>query len=245
MFLRSSSPLSEEADTCSCGSCVEKPSRFCIFLRITQGCGHAEIVAALTDDNEKHALGTNIARLVDRYQMVDKLQPVFSDSKSRNARYYIADNFLQAWLGVAKPAREEARLKPLDKAIAPALRRLETLEGFAFEKLIRALHLETSRKGKGDFELSRLQLGYWNRPRDVSKAIEIDLVALDEPNRRVRFGSCKRSSDAHDVAVFEQHVNRFLQAKGHQHLAAWDREMVLFSPCFRSVSAPLTSAMVV
>jgi len=232
MFLRSSSPLSEEADTWFLRELRGKAVSVLHFLADHAGCGHAEIVAALTDDNEKHALGTNIARLVDRYQMVDKLQPVFSDSKSRNARYYIADNFLQAWLGVAKPAREEARLKPLDKAIAPALRRLETLEGFAFEKLIRALHLETSRKGKGDFELSRLQLGYWNRPRDVSKAIEIDLVALDEPNRRVRFGSCKRSSDAHDVAVFEQHVNRFLQAKGHQHLAAWDREMVLFSPLF-------------
>jgi hypothetical protein len=82
----------------------------------------------------------------------------------------------------------------------PALRRLETLEGFAFEKLIRCLHLEASRKGKGDFELSQLQLGYWNRAKDVARAIEIDLVALDEPNKRVRFGCCKRSPAAHDLA---------------------------------------------
>lgn len=85
--------------------------------------------------------------------MVDKLHPVFSDSKSRNARYYIADNFLKAWLAIAKPAREAARLKPADKALDPALRRLETLEDTAFEKLVRNLHIEMSRKGKGDFEL--------------------------------------------------------------------------------------------
>jgi len=232
MFIRSSSPLSEEADTWFLRELRGKAVSVLRFLADHAGCGHAEIVAALTDDEEKHALGTNIARLVDRYKMVDKLQPVFSDSKSRNARYYIADNFLQAWLAVAKPAREEARLKPMAKVIPSALRRLETLEGVAFEKLIRSLHLEASRKGKGDFELSQLQLGYWNRPRDASKAIEIDLVALDEPNKTVRFGCCKRSSGAHDLPVFEQHVQRFLQTSGHKHLAGWAHEMVLFSPSF-------------
>lgn len=231
MFMRSSSPLSEEADTWFLRELRGKAVSVLHFLADNAGCGHAEIVAALADD-EKNALGTHIARLVDRYKMVDKLQPVFSDSKSRNARYYIADNFLQAWLAVAKPAREEARLKPLEKVIEPALRRLETLEGYAFEKLVRSLHLEMSRKGKGDFELSQLQLGYWNRSRDAAKAIEIDLVALDEPNKKVRFGSCKRSATAHDLPVFEQHVNAFLQTGGHKHLSQWDRELVLFSPVF-------------
>ena len=232
MFIRSSSPLSEEADTWFLRELRGKAVSVLHFLADHAGCSHAEIVAALKDDDEKNALGTHISRLVDRYDMVDKLQPIFSDSKSRNARYYIADNFLQAWLAVAKPAREEARLKPLEKVIAPALRRLETLEGFAFESLVRSLHLEASRKDKGDFELSELKLGYWNRPRDASKAIEIDLVALDEPNKKIRFGCCKRSSDAHDLGIFEQHVNAFLQTNSHKHMAGWTREMVLFSPVF-------------
>jgi uncharacterized protein len=231
MFIRSSSPLSEEADTWFLRELRGKAVSVLHFLADHAGCGHAEIVSALADD-EKHALGTHIARLVDRYKMVDKLQPVFSDSKSRNARYYIADNFLQAWLAVAKPAREEARLKSIEKVIAPALRRLETLEGFAFEKLVRSLHLETSRKDKGDFELSQLQLGYWNRPRDSAKCIEIDLVALDETNKNVRFGCCKRSPTAHDLPVFEKHVNAFLQTNSHKHLVDWSRELVLFSPIF-------------
>lgn len=232
MFIRSSSPLSEEADTWFLRELRGKAVSILHFLADHSGCNHAEIIEALKDNDEKQALGTHIARLVDRYKMVDKLQPVFSDSKSRNARYYIADNFLQAWLAVAKPAREDARLKPLEKAITPALRRLETLEGFAFEKLIRSLHLESSRKGKGDFELSEMKLGYWNRSRDVSKSIEIDLVALDESNKRVRFGSCKRSSSAHDLPVFERHINAFLQTNEHKHLSEWDREVVLFSPAF-------------
>ncbi len=231
MFVRSSSPLSEEADTWFLRELRGKAVSVLHYLADHPGCGHADIVAALTDD-EKSPLGTHVARLVDRYRMVDRLQPVFSDAKSRNARYYVADNFLQAWLAVAKPAREEARLRPLERVMPAALRRLETLEGTAFEKLVRSLHLEASRKGRGDFELSRLQLGYWNRPREAARAVEIDLVALDESNQSVRFGSCKRSASAHDLPTFERHVQTFLQASGHKYLAQWRREMVLYSPHF-------------
>ncbi len=235
MFVRSSSPLSEEADTWFLRELRGRAVSVLHYLADHAGCSHGDIVAELSDPNARTPLGTDITRLVTRYHMVDKLQPIFSNSNSRNARYYIADNFLQAWLAVAKPAREAARLKPLEKALAPALRRLEVIEGYAFEKLIRQLHAEMSRKGLGDFELSDLKLGYWNRPRDVSKAIEIDLVALDEPNQRIRFGSCKRDETAHDsaaLAKFDQHVAHFLAAREHAHLRDWAQEKVLFSPVF-------------
>ena len=235
MFLRGSSPLSEEADTWFLRELRGRSVSILHYLADHPGCNHAELVSALNDPHDRTPLGTHITRLVNGYGMVDKLHPVFSDSKSRNARYYITDNFLKAWLAVAKPAREAARLKPVGKAMAPALRRLETLEGFAFEKLIRHLHAEMSRKGKGDFELSELRLGYWNRPRDVANAIEIDLVAVDEPNKRIRFGSCKRAATAHDGAAmerFEGHVAAFLRTREHRYLQAWHCEKVLFAPEF-------------
>jgi uncharacterized protein len=93
-----------------------------------------------------------------------------------------------------------------------------------------------SRKGKGDFELSELRLGYWNRPRDAANSIEIDLVALDEPNKRIRFGSCKRTASAHDwmaLAKFEKHIEAFLLAREHRQLQVWQHERVLFAPEFR------------
>lgn len=235
MFLRGSSPLAEEADAWFLRELRGRAVSILHYLADHPGCNHAELVSALNDPHDGTPLGTHISRLVSRYGMVDKLHPVFSDSKSRNARYYITDNFLKAWLAVAKPAREAARLKPIDRVLEPALRRLETLEGTAFEKLIRNLHIEMSRKGKGDFELSTLQLGYWNRPRDVARSVEIDLVALDEGNRRIRFGSCKRSASAHDgaaLATFERHVEAFLQVRPHLRLRDWQHEKVLFAPEF-------------
>jgi hypothetical protein len=235
MFLRGSSPLSEEADTWFLRELRGRAVSILHYLADHPGCNHAELVSALNDPHDRTPMGTHIARLVNGYGMVDKLQPVFSDSKSRNSRYYITDNFLKAWLAVAKPAREAARLKPIDKALVPALCRLETLEGFAFEKLIRNLHAEMSRKGKGDFELSQLRLGYWNRPRDAANSVEIDLVALDEPNKRIRFGSCKRAASAHDgtaLAKFEKHIEAFLLPREHRQLQGWQREKVLFAPEF-------------
>ncbi len=235
MFLRSSSPLSEEADTWFLRELRGRSLSMLTFLAEHAGCGHGELLAGVGSPEEKTQVGAYLAKLINNYGMISKLNPVFSDGKSRNARYYIADNFLQAWLAVAKPAREAARMKPLDKTLALARPRLNAVEGFAFEKLIRGLHEECSRKGVGDFELSSLQLGYWNRPKDASRSIEIDLVALDSSSKRVRFGSCKRSADAHTndaLATFDQHVDSFLAAKDHRHLQDWTREMVLFSPSF-------------
>jgi len=235
LFVRGSSPLSEEADTWFLRELRGKAVSVLNYLSSHGGCTNGELVSALNDPHDNQPVAAVISRLVNNYGMVDKLQPVFSDSKSRNARYYIADNFLRAWLSVAKPARDAARMRPLEKALAAAMPRLQTLEGSSFEKLIRSLHIEMSRKGLGDFELSEVRLGYWNRPRNAARSIEIDVVALDEPTKRVRFGACKRSEFAHNAASlarFETHIADFLQVKEHRHLSQWNHERVLFAPEF-------------
>lgn len=235
MFLRSSSPLSEEADTWFLRELRGRSLSLLTFLAEHAGCSHGDLLAGVGAPEEKTQISAYVVKLVSSYEMVSKLNPVFSDGKNRNARYYIADNFLQAWLAVAKPAREAVRMKPIAKALELARPRLMGVEGFAFEKLIRKLHQECSRKGKGDFDLSSLQLGYWNRPKDASRHVEIDLVALDEPNQRIRFGSCKRLADAHtnaSLAGFDRHVEGFLAARDHRHLQGWTTEKVLFSPTF-------------
>ncbi|NRO97319.1 AAA family ATPase [Paraburkholderia sp. NMBU_R16] len=235
MFIRSSSPLSEEADTWFLRELRGRSLAILTFLADHPGCGHGELLTGVGSASEKTQIGGYLTALVQKYEMIVKLNPVFSDGKSRNARYYIADNFLQAWLAVAKPAREAARMKPLPRTLELARPRLATIEGYAFEKLIRKLHEESSRKGKGDFDLSSLQMGYWNRPKDATRSIEIDLVALDEAGKRVRFGSCKRSAAAHtseSLMGFEQHVADFLAARDHRHLQGWTREMFVFSTSF-------------
>jgi len=205
------------------------------YLAENQASNNGDLVAAVNREDDTTPLGAHLKRLVEDYRMVDKRQPVFSESASRNARYYITDNFLQSWLSVVKPARDTSRIRPLAKAIELAMPYCFRHEGFAFEKLIRQLHIECSCKGLGDFGLTAIELGFGNRARNVDNDIEIDIVALDADDRRVRFGSCKRSAAAHDrasLAKFDRHIERFLSTKEGRKVTGWTVEKALFSPVF-------------
>ncbi|WP_459572430.1 ATP-binding protein [Cupriavidus sp. 8B] len=235
MFLREGGPLSEEADTSFLREVKGRPLSVLNFLAEHPGSSHGQLVDTLLRDEDEASLKVTIKRLVDNYHMVDKRHPVFSQSKSRNARYYITDNFLQAWLSVVKPARDASRMRPLSKAIDLTLPRLYGHEGYAFEKLVRQLHVECSRKGVGDFSLTSIELGYWNRPRDEQNAIEIDVVALDEDTHCIRFGSCKRNASKHtrsSLAEFERHIERFMLTKEGRRVKGWSLTKALFSPAF-------------
>jgi hypothetical protein len=85
--------------------------------------------------------------------------------------------------------------------------RLADAEGHGLEKLVGALYEERSRKRLAGFRLSQRVQGFSDRG-----GTEIDLVALDEEDRTVRLGSCRRSAErlAPDYERSDRHVARFL-----------------------------------
>ncbi len=88
-------------------------------------------------------------------------------------------------------------------------------------------------QGVGDFSLTEVVSGYWNKADGGD--IEIDMVAIDETNRRMRFGSCKRAARSHDrdaLKKFDQHVGRFLATKTGAPFREWNVERVLYAPLF-------------
>jgi hypothetical protein len=93
------------------------------------------------------------------------------------------------------------------------------------EKLAGQLYEERSRRGIGDFPLSQRVQGYWDKANT-----EIDLVAVNDSARLIRFGSCKRSPQKllADVNNFKQHVERFL--KGMPKYSSWTTEYVAIAP---------------
>jgi hypothetical protein len=82
--------------------------------------------------------------------------------------------------------------------------------------------------GIGDFALTARIQGFWDRGDT-----EIDLVAISEGDRRIRFGSCKRTADrlVADLSVLDGHVARFLGA--HREYATWTVEKVGIAPTIR------------
>jgi len=95
----------------------------------------------------------------------------------------------------------------------------------ALEKLAGQLYEERSRKGLGYFPLSNRILGYWDK-----NDTEIDLVAVNETDRCLRLGSCKRSSGKliADINNFKGHVARFLDT--FREYQDWQIEHVAIAP---------------
>ena len=85
-----------------------------------------------------------------------------------------------------------------------------------------------------DFPMTDRVRGYWNRPQQARMSVEIDFIAWNEENQRIRFGSCKRNPAKHDsksLHAFHEHVDRFLSTVGSR-FHKWHRELALFSPQF-------------
>ena len=117
------------------------------------------------------------------------------------------------------------QFRPVPGLVAEAEDRLREVEGTAFEKLVGALYEERSRKGLPGFSLTQRITGFWDRA-----GIEIDLVAVNEPDRVIRFGSCKRNPAklAADVPNFNGHIDRFLAQQ--PRFAGWTIERVGLAP---------------
>lgn len=145
--------------------------------------------------------------------------------KARSGHYDLRDNFLRAWLSALQRPVSASAFRPMAQSIAQADERLAETEGFALEGLAGQLYEERSRRGLGDFPLSARIQGYWDRGD-----VEIDLVALCEDERRLRFGSCKRNPDRllASVAPLRRCAEQFLAV--HRSFADWTVEYVAIAP---------------
>jgi hypothetical protein len=223
MFFESSSPLRTEAETWFLREIGGKADTVLKFVARHPGMMHNELVKAIQDASgeETKNIGSYLKMLTDRYRLIERKLPVFAPENARQGRYYITDNFLSAWLA-ALASRVSARtFRPLDQLVIEADEQLAKVEGTGLEKLVGKLYEERSRRAIGDFPLSRRIRGYWDR-----KDTEIDLVAVNDNENRMRFGSCKRSPGKllSDITKFKNHVDRFLNE--HRSYQKWKIEYV-------------------
>lgn len=227
LFFGASSPLRAEADTWFLS---ELRGRYDVVLKHIArkpGCTSSDLEAYVRDvspHTAEHVDGY-LKVLADRYRMIERRLPVFARANARQGRYHLRDNFLRSWLAALQPAVAAMNFRPQEVLVQQADARLVEVEGQGFERLVAQLYEERSRRGLGDFALTSRIEGYWDR-----SDTEIDLVALDDESRVVRFGSCKRNGErlVADMKVLEGHIERFL-AK-HTRLRAWHIERVAVAP---------------
>lgn len=227
MFFRSSSPLRSEADNWFLS---EFRGRYDVVLKYVArkpGCTHADILAHVREVSPSTAeqAGVYLKILGDRYRMIERRLPVLAAADARRGRYYLRDNFLRSWLAALHSPVSAVNFRPEAALVALADERLAQAEGHGLERLVATLYEERSRRGLGDFALTRRIDGYWDR-----QGTEIDLVAVNEDDRVVRFGTIKRSAQKLPAAVeaLAGHVSRFVAA--HPRYAAWRIERVAVAP---------------
>lgn len=226
-FFLSSSPLRTEADN---WFLKELHGRYDVVLKYIarhSGCLHGDLIQHVREVSPEtgEQVGGYLKVLSERFQLIERRQPIFSKPSAKRGRYYLTDNFLRAWLAALANPISAINFVPVARLIEQADERLVDVEGHSLEKLVGLLYEERSRKGLGDFPLTSRIQGFWDRGDT-----EIDLVALNEPDRRIRFGSCKRNADrlVSDIPVLDGHVTRFLAA--HPQYGGWQVEKVGVAP---------------
>jgi hypothetical protein len=229
MFFRSSSPLRSEAEHWFLG---ELRGRYDVVLKFVArhpGCSHSDIESHVRSVSPQTAeqVGGYLKILRERYRMLERRLPIFASPKARRSRYYIRDNFLRAWLDALQGPVSAINFRPEDKLVDQADEHLRKAEGYGLERLAGQLYEERARKGVGDFDLTHRIDGYWNRGE-----VEIDLVAVNEDDRILRFGTCKRSAKRllPGLPTFDGHIERFLKARGHAKYREWKLEKVAIAP---------------
>jgi AAA+ ATPase superfamily predicted ATPase len=229
MFFHSSSPLRSEANEWFLSELRGQYDVVLKYVARHPGCGSRELLEHVRTTS-RHAdaqrATEQVKVLIERYGMLERRLPVFDAPSERKARYYLRDNFLRAWLACLATPVAAVDFRPMAALVAQSDARLADAEGFALERLVGVLYEERGRKALGDFSLTERIQGYWNR-----KGIEIDLVAIDEDGKRIRFGTCKRSQTKllADLESCRGHIARFLDE--HQRFGRdWTVEQAAIAP---------------
>jgi len=227
MFFGSSSPLRSEADSWFLSELRGRYDVILKYIARNPGCLYGDLEAHVreTSPETSEQVGAYLRILTDRYQLIERLLPVFAKPTARTGRYHIRDNFLRSWLSALQGSVSAIQFRPERILVEQADARLADAEGHAFERLVARLYGERSRAGVGDFNMTRQIGGFWDR-----KGIEIDLVALDEEQKHIRFVTCKRSPSelSGEPSRLDGHVARFLSS--HAHLTSWKQERVACAP---------------
>ncbi len=227
IFFEGSSPLRSEADNWFLRELRGRYDTVLKFVARKPGSTHGQLLEAIEAAREgsRDQISSYLKILSERYRLVEGRLPIFARPEARKRRYYLSDNFLQSWLAALANPVSARDFQPLDALVGDADARLADVEGHALERLAATLYEERSRKGLPGFPLTSRVVGYWDRGD-----VEIDLVAVNERDNRIRFGSCKRNPSKLLAGVndFRAHVRRFLDA--NPKYKAWTVEYVGVAP---------------
>lgn len=150
-------------------------------------------------------IGGFLDRLENDFGLIKKVRPFFSKPNSRSLKYSIEDNFLSFWFRFIYKYRSAVEIGNLDYIKEIVLRDYTTYSGKILEKyFVEKLKSEKKYNSIGT---------YWER----NNQNEIDIVAINELEKKLLFGEVKRNPDKINIAILiEKSQNLASQFKGYE-----------------------------
>lgn len=179
------------------------------------------VARGLTSRSEMEAylggkdIGGYLSRLENDYYILAQKRPIFAKPSSRQVRYYIADNFLSFWFRFVYKYQNYIESGNVEQLKAVIRRDYPTFSGLMLERYFRQRFVEEG--------LYTNIGGYWNRKGED----EIDMLAVNELEKRIEFVDIKRSADRIDLGAL---------AKKAQHFLAVNKEVQDFEIVYKGLS---------
>ena len=144
--------------------------------------------------------GGYLAKLETVYDLIERSKPYLSAEGTRNNRYLIKDNFLNFWFRFVYKYRSAIEFGNLEYVQQKVLADYETYSGHILERYFRQKYKETG--------LYNIVTNYWEK----GNANEIDLIAVNEVDKEVVIGECKRNPKRISLNVLQEKAAN-IQAK--------------------------------
>lgn len=181
------------------------------------------IIKAIADGNHKigkiaGVLGIESSKLTPYLStlsdlgFVEKRTPVTEKNpeKSRKGLYFIADNFIRFWFRYVYPYKGELELDNMQIVLEEMKKDFETkFVAFAYEDICKDIFANLCKRGVVDFVPSRIG-AYWLN--DYTGDTEIDVMAVDNQNKRIFAGECKYHRNPVDAPVYYALKEKVLDA---------------------------------
>lgn len=136
-------------------------------------------------------IGGYLDKLENEYNVISRVRPFMAKEGSRNNKYRIVDNFLQFWFRFIYKYRSAIEIGNLDYVRQIVERDYETYSGYILEKYFRQLLTESK-------AYSNIQ-SYWDRKGEN----EIDLIAVNDFEKKLLIGEVKRNKERINLHVLE------------------------------------------
>jgi AAA+ ATPase superfamily predicted ATPase len=144
------------------------------------------------------SIGGFLDKLENEFNLIKKIRPFRAKSSGKNVKYQIEDNFLNYWFRFVYKHRSAVEIGNFEYVRNILERDYETYSGIMLEKYFRQTLIETKQYS---------EIGnYWDR----KGANEIDIIAVNEMEKRIVFFEVKRNKKRISLSILKQKTENIL-----------------------------------